>query len=347
MVEIAHGDLLLADTEALVNTVNCVGYMGRGIALQFKKAFPGNFAEYQKACRAGVVQPGEMLVFETGSMLTPRYIINFPTKRDWRGKSRYEDIGAGLKALVSEVQQRGIRSIALPPLGCGLGGLDWGRVRPMIENAFADMSGVRVLLFEPAGASEAKTMPVGTARPKMTIARASFIRLMDQYAELAYRLTLLEIQKLAYFLQEAGEPLRLRYEAGIYGPYAPNLNKVLEVLEGHFTRGYGDSQQPDVEIELMPGASDAAAEYLQDHPELRDRLDRVSRLIAGFETPYGMELLSSVHWLATRGDAPARDAASATRLLADWNERKRNMFKAPHVQVAWQRLAEEGWLAAA
>jgi hypothetical protein len=181
----------------------------------------------------------------------------------------------------------------------------------------------------------------------VTSGQALLIKLMEQYAEMTYRLTLLEIQKLAYFLQEAGESLRLKYDAGIYGPYAVNLNKVLEVLEGHFIRGYGDSQQPDVEIELLPGASDAATEYLQNQPELQGRLDRVSRLIAGFETPYGMELLSSVHWLATRGDSPARDAASATRLLADWNERKRKMFKAPHVQVAWQRLAEEGWLAVA
>jgi O-acetyl-ADP-ribose deacetylase (regulator of RNase III) len=126
--------------------------MGRGVALQFKKAFPANFMEYQKACRAGIVQPGRMFVFETGSMLSPRYIINFPTKRDWRGKSRYGYIEAGLKALVSEVKKRGIRSIALPPLGCGLGGLDWGRVRPMIERAFAEVPGIRVLLFEPAGA---------------------------------------------------------------------------------------------------------------------------------------------------------------------------------------------------
>jgi len=344
MVEITRGNLLRADAEALVNTVNCVGYMGRGIALQFKKAFPENFAEYQTACRAGAVQPGKVFVFETGSMLAPRYIINFPTKRHWRGKSRYEDIEAGLKALMSEVRRRGIRSIAVPPLGCGLGGLDWGRVRPMIERAFAETQDVRVLLFEPVGAPEAKTMPVGTARPKMTVARASFIKLMDQYAELAYRLTLLEIQKLAYFLQEAGEPLRLKYEAGIYGPYAANLNKVLEVLEGHFIRGYGDSQQPDVEIELQPGAADTAREYLKDRSELQERLDRVSQLISGFETPYGMELLSSVHWVAKHVDEPARDAESAVRLVAAWNERKQRMFKATHIRVAWQRLADQEWV---
>lgn len=145
----------MADAEALVNTVNCVGYMGKGVALQFKKAFPGNFAAYQKACRAQQVQPGRMFVFETGSMLNPRYIINFPTKRHWRGKSRYADIEAGLCALVSEVRNLAIRSIALPPLGCGLGGLDWKRVRPMIEAAFAGAPDVRVMLFAPAGAPEA------------------------------------------------------------------------------------------------------------------------------------------------------------------------------------------------
>lgn len=155
MVEITRGSLLTADAEALVNTVNCVGYMGKGIVLQFKKAFPENFAEYQKACRAGLVQPGKMLVFENSSMLSPRYIINFPTKRHWRGKSRYADIEAGLRALVSEVKKLGIRSIAVPPLGCGLGGLDWKRVRPMIEAAFAGAPDIRVTLFEPAGATEA------------------------------------------------------------------------------------------------------------------------------------------------------------------------------------------------
>jgi len=347
MVGITRGNLLTADAEALVNSVNCVGYMGKGVALQFKKAFPENFAEYQKACRAGRVQPGRMFGFQTGSMLNPQYIINFPTKRHWREKSRYEDIEAGLRALVSEVKQLRIRSIAVPPLGCGLGGLDWKRVRPMIEAAFAGVPDVRVMLFEPAGAPDAKAMPVRTQRPRMTVARALFIRLMAQYAELAYRQTLLEIQKLAYFLQEAGEPLRLKYEAGFYGPYAPNLNKVLEVLEGHFIRGYGNSQQPDVEIELLPGAPGAAEQFLRGRPDLQERLDRVSRVISGFETPYGMELLASVHWVATHADALAVDANSAVQLVTMWNDRKRQNFKPAHIRVAWERLVEQGWVAAA
>ena len=257
MIELTQGNILKADAEALVNTVNCVGVMGKGIALQFKKAFPENFRAYEAACRHKEISPGRMFVFETGQIFNPRYVINFPTKRHWRGRSRYEDIIAGTKALVEELRNRNIHSIAIPPLGCGLGGLNWHRVRAIIEEAFSTLPDVHVILYEPKGAPQAKDMPVGTGKPRMTIARALFVKLMQQYARHAYRLTLLEIQKLAYFLQESGLDLRLRYVKHLYGPYAHNLNKVLEVLEGHYIRGYGDTQKPDVEIELLPGAARA------------------------------------------------------------------------------------------
>lgn len=181
---------------------------------------------------------------------------------------------------------------------------------------------------------------------EMTKGVAGLLKLMQQYTELAYRLTLLEIQKLAYFLQEAGEPLRLRYEAGHYGPYAVNLNKMLERIEGHFTRGYGDSQKPDVDIELLPGATEEADRFLEDRLEARERLERVARLIEGFETPYGMELLSSVHWVARHGDPAAVDGEQAITYIHDWNSRKRAMFKDGHIRVAWSRLSEAGWIGA-
>jgi O-acetyl-ADP-ribose deacetylase (regulator of RNase III) len=344
MIEHAKGNLLTAEAEALVNTVNCVGYMGKGIALQFKQAFPANFKAYEEACRAREMKPGRMFIFETGSMVDPRYIINFPTKRHWRGKSRIEDIESGLKALITDVKRLGIRSIAVPPLGSGLGGLDWNVVRPMIDRAFAEVPDVRVLLYSPEGAPAAKNMPVRTTRPKMTAARALFIKLMDQYSALHYRRTLLEIQKLAYFLQEAGEPLRLRYEKGLYGPYAHNLNKVLETLEGHYIRGFGDSQKPDTEIDLLPHAVEEADAFLEQHKESRKRLDRVSDLIAGFETPYGMELLSSVHWVAAHDRPAAQDETVAALAVQNWNDRKGSMFRARHVQVAWERLKQQHWL---
>ena len=292
-----------ADAEALVNTVNCVGVMGRGIALQFKQAYPENYRAYEKACAAAEVRPGAMFIFPTGLMVNPRYVINFPTKRHWKGKSRMADIDAGLEALIQDVRRLGIRSIAVPPLGCGNGGLDWAEVEPRITAAFAGLPDVKVLLYGPQRAPKAETMPVAAAVPeKMTRARALFVKLIECGTSLpGYRLTLLEIQKLAYFLQEAGEPLRLNFVKHIYGPYAENLNHVLQRIEGHFIRGYGDRSH-GAQIDLLPDAASKAESILAGDPEAVARLERVSRLIDRFETPYGMELLATTHWVgATRG----------------------------------------------
>jgi O-acetyl-ADP-ribose deacetylase (regulator of RNase III) len=143
------GDLLSADVEALVNTVNTVGVMGKGLALQFKRRFPANFAIYAAACQRGEVEVGRMLIVETARTTTPRFIINFPTKKHWRDPSRLEYVRAGLVALVCEIRERGIRSIAIPPLGCGNGGLTWAAVRPLIDQALEKLTGVRALVFAP------------------------------------------------------------------------------------------------------------------------------------------------------------------------------------------------------
>jgi O-acetyl-ADP-ribose deacetylase (regulator of RNase III) len=343
MIEEASGNLLQADAEALVNTVNTVGFMGKGIALQFKQAYPENFRAYAQAVRQGQVQLGRMLIVPTGFVTNPRFIVNFPTKGHWRSRSRIQDVESGLCALVAEIKRLGIKSIAVPPLGCGNGGLNWTDVRPRIVRAFQEVPEVRVLLFAPRGAPDADQMPIRTRRPNMTPSRALLVKLMEQYGNLAYRLTLLEVHKLAYFLQEAGEPLKLKYEKGHYGPFAANLNKVLERIEGHLIRGYGDSQKPDVEIGLLNGASAEADALLVTQEDSRIRLKRVSELIDGFETPYGMELLSSVHWVATR-EGHAQSASDATLGVHAWNDRKRQMFSAAHIQVAWDQLVREGWV---
>ena len=175
MIHYKHGDMLAEDAEALVNTVNCVGIMGRGIALQFKNAFPENFKAYAAACKRAEVQPGRMFVYETGQLTNPRYVINFPTKRHWRGKSRMEDINAGLKALAQEIRDRHIRSIAIPPLGSGLGGLDWTQVRPRIQEALKDFNDLRIIVFAPQGAPEANRMVRNRAVPDMTPGRAALV----------------------------------------------------------------------------------------------------------------------------------------------------------------------------
>ncbi len=339
MIKKTKGNIVKADAEALVNTVNCVGIMGKGIALQFKKAFPeAYFKDYQDACKRGDLQPGKIQVWETGTLLNPKYIINFPTKKHWKGSSKYEYIESGLQALVDVIKERNIRSIAIPPLGSGLGGLQWTRVREMIEKAFVALPDVELLLFEPEGAPKPEEMPVRTSTPKMTLARALFIKLMQFYTRHAYRLTLLEIQKLAYFLQESGLNLRLNYVKHLYGPYAHNLNHVLQVMEGHFIRGYGDTQRPDVEISLMPEAVKKADEYLQNHKEEQLQLERVANLVEGFETPYGMELLASVHWMAKH-----ENAQDIVREVHGWNTRKKKLLRAEHILLAYQRLQEEGW----
>lgn len=342
-VEFVTGNLLEAEAEALVNTVNTVGVMGKGIALQFKQAFPQNFDVYHRACERNEVRPGQMLVVPTGSLMNPRFIINFPTKRHWKERSRLEDIDAGLHALAELIPQLKIGSLALPPLGCGNGGLDWAVVRPRIQAALSDVPGVRVLVYEPKGAPEPKKMPISTKRPRMTPGRAALIGALERYALPGYELSLLEVQKLAYFLQAAGEPLKLEFVKGKYGPYSEVLNHVLQRIEGHYIKGYGD-RSISSPIGLLPEASPEAEAFLQHHPETLNRLQRVSALIDGFETPYSMELLSSVHWVAHEDPLARNDVDKAVSGVWSWNDRKRKTFKAEHIRIAWQQLKKQGWL---
>ena len=341
MIEITSGNLFDSEAEALVNTVNTVGVMGKGIALQFKQAFPENYKLYRAACSRGEVRPGRMFV--TTRLTDPRYIINFPTKRHWRGKSRMEDIEAGLEDLARVIEKHEIRSIAIPPLGCGNGGLDWADVRPRIEGALGGLD-VRALLFEPRGAPEAEKMPIRTKRPRMTRGRASLLAVLQQYALPGYRLNLLEVQKLAYFLKAAGEPLpRLNFVKGKFGPYSETIHHVLQRIEGHFIRGYGD-RSGEASIRLLREAVSSAKSCLERHPEVYPRVERVAELIEGFETPYGLELLSTVHWLTREDPAAVTDREAAVRGVQAWSQRKRQLFKRQHIDTAWSQLSRQGWL---
>lgn len=347
MIELKHNDIVTADVEALVNTVNCVGVMGRGIALQFRKAFPENFEAYKAMCDRGELRPGKLFVYTQDQLTNPRYIINFATKDHWKGQSRLDYIDSGLKDLVQEVQRRGIRSIAIPPLGCGLGGLRWSDVRPRIERAFSALPDVRVLLYEPSGAPQASDMVKAAQAPKMTVGRAALLGLMNQYlaALMDPFVSLLEIHKLMYFMQEAGEKLRLQYSKGTYGPYAENLRHVLNVIEGHFIRGYGDAEDaPGMQIELVQDAVSQARAFLQYHPDTHKRFDRVADLVEGFETPFGMELLATVHWVATREESVTVDEAIEKTYA--WNSRKR-MFDPAQIRITWEILQQKGWLSKA
>jgi O-acetyl-ADP-ribose deacetylase (regulator of RNase III) len=344
MLVVTQGNLLEAKAEALVNTVNTVGIMGKGIAFQFRQAYPKMFRAYEKACKNEEIRPGQMHIFELDTFENPKFIINFPTKRHWRGKSSLCDIKSGLDALINDVQRLKIKSIAVPPLGCGNGGLEWSDVLPLIKTAFGALPKVEVQVFAPAGAPAFDSIKIATDKPPMSRGRALLILLLERYFMPGYRLSLLEVQKLAYFLQEAGERLRLDYRKNKFGPYAENLNYVLHTTEGHYTRGYGDrSANRRAEIMLLPGAANDARKFLHNDSVAFGHLDQVAALIKGFENPYGMELLATVHWLSKEYPEVANNKGMALLKVKTWSVRKEQLFKDQDIETAWERLRKQNW----
>ena len=255
-----------------------------------------------------------------------------------------EDIEAGLKALAETIRRYHIQSIAIPPLGSGLGGLDWVEVKPRIEAAMAQLSDVRVILFAPEGTPAAETMAHYREVPKMTAGRAALVELIRRYLAglLDPFITLLEVHKLMYFMQEAGEPLRLRFQKGPYGPYAENLRHVLNAIEGHLVSGYADGgDAPDKPLELAPGAIEDAAAFLQQHADTRERFDKVSALVEGFESSFGLELLATVHWILQHESACSADEIVSHTYA--WNDRKRQ-FTPRQIALAKDVLTDKGWV---
>lgn len=348
VISTADGNLLDAEVEAIVNTVNTVGVMGKGIALQFKRAYPAMFKDYAAAAKRGELVIGRMHVWHTNQMEGPRLVINFPTKRHWRGGSRLADIEAGLTDLVEVIQREDIRSIAVPPLGCGHGGLAWSDVEPLIRAKLAPLVDVDILIFPPAATPAAADMRTAGPKPRMTPGRAALIEIIGRYSGVAVEgATPIAVQKLMYFLQHAGEGLGLRYERNFYGPYADNLRAVLREVEGHYLEGFGDgSQRVEVSepFRLLPGAREAAWETLHDRTATRERIDRVIDLTSGFESANSLELLATAHWVATHPEARGRPDEEITAEVRRWSNRKARLFTAGQIQKALYVLRDRGWL---
>ncbi len=344
MIEYKIGDILKENVEAVINTVNCVGIMGRGLALQFKKKFPDNFKAYELAVKNNEIHLGKMFVFDTHKS-HPRYIINFPTKNHWRGNSKLSDIEKGLESLLQEIKTRNISSIAIPPLGCGLGGLEWSNVKPLIEKTFKDCIDLKVIVFEPQKSYQVSSNETLQTSPTMTPGRASLISLIDRYLKglLDPIVTLLEVHKLMYFMQEAGAELRLEYKKALYGPYAENLRHVFKVIDGHMILGYGDGgDEPNKELSLVSEFVEKANSFLQEDKETLKRFDKVARLVDGFESPFGLELLATVHWVVTRENAVIdKDIISK---VYNWSKRKQQ-FSEGQIMLAYERLKTQGWIA--
>jgi O-acetyl-ADP-ribose deacetylase (regulator of RNase III) len=349
MLRFSRGNLLDAPADALVNTVNEVGVMGKGIALMFRERFPENTRVYTAASEAKQVRVGHMLVTETGELF-PKWIINFPTKKHWRNPSKLEWVRAGLQDLVRVVRELGIRSIAIPPLGCGNGGLEWADVRPLIEEAMAQVPGVEALVFEPTAAYQ--NAPKAAGVEKLTAARALVAELVRRYAVLGLDCTVLEVQKLAWFLDRAvkrlglPDPLKLAFAANKYGPYADRLRHLLNGLDGsylHSEKRLSDASPMDL-IWFEDARREEVAAYIEtEAAKYRPALEMTAELIDGFESPLGMELLATVDWLlAHEGADPTVDGIR--RALTTWPggataaERKQRLFDDRLIALALERL---------
>lgn len=353
MITYTQGNLLEARAEALVNTVNTVGVMGKGIALMFKERFGENFRLYAAACKVKEVQTGKMFVTLVHELDGPRWIVNFPTKQHWRAPSRMEWVVEGLQDLRRFLIEEQVKSIAIPPLGAGNGGLKWIEVREQIERALGDLD-IDILVFEPT--RQYQNVAKRSGVEKLTPARALIAELVRRYWVLGMECSLLEIQKLAWFLERAFErynpgdnPLNLRFVPHKYGPYANRLDHLLNNLDGsylHSEKRISDADPLDV-IWFDDERKAFVQAYLKSEAKAYTQaLESTAALIDGFESPFGMELLATVDWLLAReGVAPnvpaVREGLRRWRGGPDAAARKVRLFDDRALGIALERLIQQ------
>lgn len=339
MITFLQGDLLRSDAQALVNTVNTVGVMGKGIALQFRTQFPENYKAYRQACKVGTLRPGQMLVVKDGDLMREKYIINFPTKEHWKAPSRIEYIEQGLPALKEAIISHQIRSIAIPPLGCGNGGLDWNVVKPLIIQHLSDLE-IEILVYEPNAAIKSLLQAEEQPRDaRLTPAKAMLLYLMFHYEAVGDISSLFSANKLAYFLQESGENLRLTFKAHHYGPYSVQLNHVLGAVNGVYLNGLEQNQAKAFEPLLLNYERFSEVERFvrfELSAQQRDRLRSVLKLIEGFESTYALELLASVDYAAKQPGVD--DVEQVMDAIKQWNPRKAGLFNAGDIGLAYEHL---------
>lgn len=335
------GNLLEANVEALVNTVNTVGIMGKGIALQFKERFPVNFKIYSKACKKGEVEVGKMLIVEETSLDGNQIIINFPTKTEWYKKSQYSYIEEGLQDLAKVIKENNIKSIAIPPLGCGNGGLKWDQVKILIEKYLGQLN-IDIQIFEPNEAvKEILQKETVYKEVKLTAARAMLLYALYKYERLGEVASVFAANKLAYFLQKSGEPLRLEFVPYRYGPYAQAVEKVLYSLNGKYLKGMEQMKiRPFEPLQLNYEKYTEVETFIKTNLTLEQnqRLINLFKVIEGFETTLSLEILSSTHFLIS--DKPKLTEDEVFEKIQDWNERKRNLIHKEYISIALTHLED-------
>lgn len=339
-IKYIKGDMFTDRSEAIVNTVNCVGIMGKGVALEFKKRWPQNFKEYKKVCDDKTLSPGLMFIHDNSDMFNagPRYLINFPTKQHWRSKSKISFIEAGLDDLVNQVRKLRIQSVALPPLGCGNGGLEWQEVRKLVETKLAELSEVDFHVYVP---EEHQIKPeYQDVPPDMTAKRAVIVKAIGDFESyFGGSLTRICVQKIIYFLNALGVDYSLDFARNHHGPYSEALKDILSKMEAqNYITGYSLA---DAEIRSTTAAYSMAEEFLaqDEHKPMLKIIRKLSLLIEGYENPYGMEILASVHFLVEHEGI--RGEESIIKEIRSWNDHKKTQFSKADIVSAYSRLRSD------
>ncbi len=342
MIQYVTGNLLESEAEALVNTVNTVGVMGKGIALQFKKKFPNNFKIYAKACKNKELKIGKLQVTEDETMFSGRkIIINFPTKTDWRKPSEYSYIQEGLNELVKLINERGIKSIAIPPLGSGNGGLDWNKVKRILENKLSDIN-CEIFIYEPS--SNIREV-LRKERVKLTPARAMLLSVLYELVRNGEFVSEFSAEKIAYFLQRFGtkEVFKLTFKPNFYGPYSGKVRHVLYYLNGSYIMGYSaKDKKPFEELGLIPDAENDVINYLakSENSEYKFIAEKTKKFLSGFYSPFGLELLSTIDFI--RSEKGANTHESITHELENWSKRKKSLFMNPKfIDIAMSNIQSQ------
>lgn len=342
MITYKTGNILEANTDAIVNTVNTVGVMGKGIALQFKREYPENFKAYKVAVERGDVQTGKVFIYSHSLIEKPRYIINFPTKQHWRSPSKISWINEGLQDLRKRIPELGINSIAIPPLGCGQGGLNWSLVKPLIISAMKNLD-IDVVLYEPSEKvkHELKKQSDGSAS-KLTDSRAMLLSLLYNYRSMGEEASEFASEKLCYFLQLLGETqLDMDFKEGYYGPYSGKARFLLDAVNGYYIKGMEQMDaKPFEALELVPDKKPELDTYIDKKltKQQKNNLEKLLGLIDGFHTTYGLELLATVDFIRRKYNANTPEKIS--QQLAKWSNRKAELFPLKHIEIAGRHLEE-------
>lgn len=327
MIKYITGNILESEAQALVNTVNTVGVMGKGIALQFKKAFHNNFKSYNEACKRGDVIVGKMYVTKDSNLNTgEKIIINFPTKKDWRKPSEYSYVDNGLDDLILVIKEYDIKSVAIPPLGAGSGGLKWEIVKKMIEQKLGSL-GIDVFVYEPTAQIKEH---LKKERVKLTDARALLLYVLYDLVRNGEYVSEFSSEKVCYFLQKFGgkKYFRLEFQPNFYGPYSGKVRYVLNVLNGSYIMGYSDmSKKPFEPLTLVGDGYETVKKYVEGNPELYQIAKKTIDFLTGFYSDFALELLSSIDYIAVR--KKTYDKQTISKSLEDWSNRKRSIFSNP------------------